>query len=151
MGTPGITIIDKQKYLSNIKDGIFGGLPRKMTIESIDNNETIAMVKLRMESSENYFVSYNSLVLDIDNEWKLINILAVVEAKKQRNKSDEKKQPAPQSVLLKNKFLVNAAQMSLTLRSIHNKYIGKQWRLCIRLSQRSRYVTKKRGLKSPLQ
>lgn len=82
MGTSGVTIIDKQKYLSNIKDGIFGGLPRKMTIESTELSQTIAMVKLRLESSENYFVSYNSLVLDIDNEWKLINNLAVVEAKK---------------------------------------------------------------------
>ena len=82
MGTPGVTIIDKQKYLSNIRDGIFGGLPRKMTIETIDESATIAMVKLRLESTENYFVSYNSLVLDIDNEWKLINNLAVVEAKK---------------------------------------------------------------------
>ena len=82
MGTSGVTIIDKQKYLANIKAGIFGGLPRKMTIESIDDGETIAMVKLRLESSENYFVSYNSLVLDTDNEWKLINNLAVVEAKK---------------------------------------------------------------------
>ena len=82
MRSSGVTIIDKQKYLSNIKEGIFGGLPRKMTIESIDDNQTIAMVKLRLESSENYFVSYNSLVLDIDNEWKLINNLAVVDAKK---------------------------------------------------------------------
>ena len=82
MGTSGVTIIDKQKYLSNIREGIFGGLPRKMTIESIEDSQTIAMVKLRLESSENYFVSYNSLVLDIDNEWKLINNLAVVEAKK---------------------------------------------------------------------
>lgn len=82
MGTKGVTIIDKQTYLSNIRKGIFGGLPRTMTIESIDESETIAMVKLRLESSENHFVSYNSLVLDTDNEWKLINNLAVVEAKK---------------------------------------------------------------------
>ena len=82
MGTSGVTIIDKQKYLSNIREGIFGGLPRKMTIESIEDSQTIAMVKLRLESSENYFVSYNSLVLDIDNEWKLINNLAIVEPKK---------------------------------------------------------------------
>lgn len=84
MGTPGVTIIDKQKYLSNIKNGIFGGLARKMIIESIDYSETIAMVKLRLESSENYFVSYNSLVLEMDNEWKLINNLAVVEVKKDK-------------------------------------------------------------------
>jgi len=81
LGTSGVTIIDKKKYLSNIKEGIFGGLPRIMKIESIDNSETIAMVKLRIESSENYFVSYNSLVLDTDKEWKLINNLAIVEAK----------------------------------------------------------------------
>ena len=82
MGNAGVTIIDKKTYLENIKNGIFGGLPRKMTIESIEDSETIAMVKLRLESSENYFVSYNSLVLDTDNEWKLINNLAVVAAKK---------------------------------------------------------------------
>lgn len=82
MGTAGVTIIDKQKYLSNIKEGIFGGLPRTMIIESIEVAETIAMVKLRLESAENDFVSYNSLVLDTDKEWKLINNLAVVEAKK---------------------------------------------------------------------
>ena len=82
MGTKGVTIIDKQKYLANIKEGIFGGLPRIMTIESIDENETIATVKLRLESTENHFISYNSLVLDIDNQWKIINNLAVVEAKK---------------------------------------------------------------------
>lgn len=81
MGTKGIAIIDKQKYLANIKVGIFGGLPRIMTIESIDENETIATVKLRLESAENYFISYNSLVLDIDNKWKIINNLAVVKAK----------------------------------------------------------------------
>lgn len=80
MGTSGVTIIDKPKYLANIREGIFGGLPRKMSIESIDFNETIAMVKIRLESSENYFISYNSLVLDIGKEWKIINNLAVVEA-----------------------------------------------------------------------
>jgi hypothetical protein len=82
MGTSGVTIIDKQKYLSNIKEGIFGGLPRTMTIENIDENKTIASVKLRLESAENSFISYNSLVLDVDNEWKIINNLAVVEAKR---------------------------------------------------------------------
>lgn len=81
MGTSGVTIIDKQKYLSNIKKGVFGGLPRVMKIESIDDSETIAIVKLHLESSENSFVSYNTLVLDSDNEWKLIDNVAVVEAK----------------------------------------------------------------------
>lgn len=82
MGTSGVTLIDKQKYLANIRDGIFGGIPRTIKIDLIDDSETIAMVKLRLESAENSFVSYNSLVLDTDNEWKLINNLAVVQAKK---------------------------------------------------------------------
>lgn len=78
MGTPGVTVIDKQKYLDNIKKGIFGGLPRKIALEILEESGTIAMVKLRLESAENHFISYNSLVLDVDNEWKLINNLAVV-------------------------------------------------------------------------
>jgi hypothetical protein len=82
MGTSGITIIDKNEYLDKIKKGIFGGLPRKMKIEKLDQSGIIASVKLRIESSENDFISYNSLVLDTDNEWKIINNLAVVNAKK---------------------------------------------------------------------
>ncbi|MBK7233424.1 MAG: nuclear transport factor 2 family protein [Saprospiraceae bacterium] len=82
MGTSGVTLIDKHQYLANIRDGIFGGMARKMTIEIMDVSENIAMVKLRLESSENDFVFYNSLVLDIDNEWKLIHNLAVVKSKK---------------------------------------------------------------------
>ena len=81
MGNPGIAIINKEQYLSNIRAGIFGGLPRKMSIESIDQNESIAMVKLRLESSENYFVSYNLLVQDTDSQWKIIDNLAIVESK----------------------------------------------------------------------
>jgi hypothetical protein len=81
MGIPGVTIIDKQKYLSNIKEGVFGGLPRKMIVENIDESGVIAMVKIRLESSENHFISYNSLVLDIDDKWKIINNLAIVEPK----------------------------------------------------------------------
>ena len=82
MGTPGITIIDKNEYLNKIKSGVFGGLPRQMKIEQMDQSGKIASVKLRIESSENDFISYNSLVLDTDNEWKIINNLAVVKTKK---------------------------------------------------------------------
>ena len=81
MGSNGVTIIDKQKHLSNIKTGVFGGLPRAIQIESIDVNGMIASVKLRLESSENSFISFNSLVLDTDNLWKVINNLAVVKSK----------------------------------------------------------------------
>ena len=82
MGTPGVTIIDKKQYIANVKDGVFGGIPRKMKIEKIEELGTIANVLLRLESTENYFVSFNSLVLDRDDQWKLIHNLAFVEAKK---------------------------------------------------------------------
>ena len=82
MGSSGVTIIDKEGYLNKIGSGVFGGLPRKMKIEELDQCGIIASVKLRIESSENDFISYNSLVLDTDNEWKIINNLAVVKAKK---------------------------------------------------------------------
>src|SRR5690554_4799379 len=82
MGTSGVAIIDKKEYLNNIKSGVFGGLPRKMEIEQLDQSGKIASVKLRIESAENDFLSYNSLVLDTDNQWKIINNLAVVKAKK---------------------------------------------------------------------
>lgn len=80
-GNPGVTVLDKQQYLSNVQTGLFGGVPRKMKIEHIDVEGKIAMVKLRIESANHYFVSYNSMVLDTDNEWKIINNLAVVEPK----------------------------------------------------------------------
>lgn len=78
MGTPGVTIIDKQKYLSLIQDKTFGGVPREMTILLIDETQTIAMVKLKLVSAENIFYSFNSLVLDSEKEWKLIHNLAIV-------------------------------------------------------------------------
>lgn len=81
MGSPGVMLISREQYLSNIQTGVFGGVPRKISIESIDQNDSIAMVKLRLESSENHFVSYNLLVLDTDGCWKVIDNLAVVEAR----------------------------------------------------------------------
>lgn len=80
MGKPGVTILDKKQYINNIRKGIFGGKSRKMKIQKIDFFETIATVTLRLESDENSFVSYNSLVLDFDNRWKLIHNIAVVKA-----------------------------------------------------------------------
>jgi len=85
MGISGITIIDKTDYLKKIESGVFGGLPRTMTIEKLDQNGIIASVKLRIESSENDFISYNALILDTDNEWRIIHNLAVVTPKFEAN------------------------------------------------------------------
>ncbi|MDP3467624.1 MAG: nuclear transport factor 2 family protein [Daejeonella sp.] len=46
MGSPGAMLISRVQYLPNIQKGVFGGVQRKMTIESIDQNNSIAMVKL---------------------------------------------------------------------------------------------------------
>lgn len=81
MGTPGLTVISKQQYLENIRNGVFGGVTRKMLIENIDQNGSIALVKLRLESEHNNFVSYNSLILDTDDQWRIVNNLAVVASK----------------------------------------------------------------------
>ena len=81
MGTFGVSIIDKTEYLNKIKIRVFGGLPRQIKTEALDQIEKITSVKLRIESSENEFISYNSIVLDTDNQWMIINNLAVVEAK----------------------------------------------------------------------
>jgi hypothetical protein len=91
MGTPGVAIIDKNEYLNNIKSGVFGGLPRKMQIEQLDQSGKIASVKLRIESAENDFLSYNSLVLDTDGQWKIINNLAVVNPKNTNHPSNSEK------------------------------------------------------------
>ena len=80
MGNPGVKIIDRKAYISNVKEGVFGGLPREMEILSIDESSSIASVKIRLKSEQNNFVSYNLLVLDSDNEWRLIHNLAIVEA-----------------------------------------------------------------------
>lgn len=82
MGRPGVTIITRDEYIANVRAGIFGGMPRKMTIENVENLGRIANVTLWLESTLNDFVSYNSLVLDTDGKWKLIHNLAVVESRR---------------------------------------------------------------------
>ncbi len=81
MGTLGVILIDKEENLSKIKTGVFGSLSRKLKIENLDQSGKITSVKLRSESTENDFTSYNSLVLNTDDQWKIINNLAVVQAK----------------------------------------------------------------------
>ncbi|MFZ1659480.1 MAG: nuclear transport factor 2 family protein [Flavobacteriales bacterium] len=81
MGAAGVTVFDKKAYLEKIRSGEFGGVPREMQIEQVDRSGKIASVKLRIQSCAFDFVSYNSLVLDTDDQWKIINNLAVVEQK----------------------------------------------------------------------
>lgn len=81
IGTSGVIIFDKEEYLEHVRNGEFGGIPREMEILEIDQTEIIVMVKLSIESFENDFISYNSLILDNEDNWKIINNLAIVKAK----------------------------------------------------------------------
>ncbi len=83
MGKPDVTLIDKKQYITYVKDGIFGGLPRKITIERIDYFGPIAQVALRLESSLNDFVSVNALVENAQGDWQLLHNLAIVQPRKQ--------------------------------------------------------------------
>lgn len=68
----GIVIFSKSDYLNQIEQKIFGGKPREMTIVSIDQIGKIAMVKALLQSSSLSFTSFISVILDDDNEWKII-------------------------------------------------------------------------------
>ncbi len=48
------SLCDKPCYLSRIKQGLLGELPRKINIERIDLKDSMAMVKLLLESTESY-------------------------------------------------------------------------------------------------
>ena len=80
MGNPGVAIIDRDGYLEKIRENVFGGIPREMSVEHIDHEGNIALVKLKLRSDANSFVSYNSLVRGEIGQWQLIANLALVEA-----------------------------------------------------------------------
>lgn len=82
MGNPAVTVIDKKEYLNEIRSGELGRLPRQMNILNIEQQGSIASVTPSIEIAENPFISFNSMVLDTDKQWKIINSLAVVKNKK---------------------------------------------------------------------
>jgi len=68
----GVVVFDKEKYLSLIRDKVFGGNPREMEISSIEEAGNIAIVKALLKSSELTFTSFISLVADENGDWKVI-------------------------------------------------------------------------------
>lgn len=71
----GVFVLDKKKYLSLISDGVFGGTPRTINIEFIEIAQTIALAKVILKSKRLSFTSFISLIIDADNEWKVIGNL----------------------------------------------------------------------------
>lgn len=76
----GLTIIDKDKYLSLIGQKIFGGLPREMDIVSLDRAGTIAVAKVLLKSPKLKFISFISLVLDEQGNWRVMDNFPYVES-----------------------------------------------------------------------
>ncbi len=78
MGEKGVTILNKETYLKMIESKQIGGVPRNLTIVSIDRIEHIASVKVSITSEALNFNSFYSLILDENDEWKLIHDLPFV-------------------------------------------------------------------------
>ena len=73
--------LDKSTYLDFIEQKKFGGIPRKVEIESISiSNEVNATVKLKMSSSSAIFFSQFSMVKS-DNKWWIIQDMVQMELK----------------------------------------------------------------------
>ena len=68
----GISMVNKETYLQNIKDKVFGGTPREMIIEQIDKTGTIAFAKLQLKSTTKHFFTYVSLLYDENKNWQII-------------------------------------------------------------------------------
>lgn len=68
----GLVIFSKSQYLDLIKQKVFGGKPREITIISVDQVGKIAMVKVLLKSSALSFTSFISVIQNEETEWKII-------------------------------------------------------------------------------
>lgn len=78
----GVVVFDKEKYLSLIRDKVFGGNPREMEIAFIEEAGNIAVVKASLKSSELTFTSFISLVADESGNWKVIENFPFIQVNK---------------------------------------------------------------------
>ncbi|AXT60940.1 hypothetical protein D1816_11470 [Aquimarina sp. AD10] len=67
----GLFIIDKEKYLTLIRENTFGGIPRTMKINLIEINGDIAYAKIVLESEKMVFNSLITLIKENEN-WYII-------------------------------------------------------------------------------
>jgi hypothetical protein len=78
MGEKGVTILNKETYIKMIESKQIGGVARNLTIVSIDKINHIASVKVSITSETLNFDSFYSLVLNENDEWKIIHDLPFV-------------------------------------------------------------------------
>ena len=79
-GETGVYVLDKERYISLIKEKTFGGVPRDMEILSLEVHDHIAMAKLRLKSRLLRFTSFISLIYD-DQRWQVIGNFPDVRSK----------------------------------------------------------------------
>lgn len=68
----GIHVFSKDDYIELVRSKRFGGSPRSIAFEFIEELENIAIAKLKLESNYLCFVSYITAVCE-NNTWLIIN------------------------------------------------------------------------------
>ncbi|MBK1896121.1 nuclear transport factor 2 family protein [Chryseobacterium paridis] len=76
----GIFMISKEQYIEHIRNKTFGGKPRTISYDSIEEKGNIAIAKLTLESEVLRFSS--TIVCVKENEkWEIITNIPVIEKK----------------------------------------------------------------------
>lgn len=68
----GVYVFSKSDYIELIRSKRFGGQPRNITFESIEQTGNIAIAKVVLESK---YLKFFSLIIGVDsgNQWQIIN------------------------------------------------------------------------------
>ncbi|MDC8103488.1 nuclear transport factor 2 family protein [Chryseobacterium sp. PTM-20240506] len=76
----GIFIISKEQYIEYISNKTFGGKPRTLAFDSIEQKGNIAIAKLSLESDVLRFSSTITCIQE-DEKWQVITNIPVIEKK----------------------------------------------------------------------
>lgn len=76
----GIYIFSKSEYLELVAKKTFGGSPRAIRYESVEQSGNIAIVKVELES-EYLLFSSTIICVRVEDKWEVINNIPIVEVK----------------------------------------------------------------------
>lgn len=76
----GIYIFSKSEYLELVAKKTFGGSPRTIRYESVEQAGNIAIVKVELES-EYLLFSSTIICVRVEDKWKVINNIPIIEVK----------------------------------------------------------------------
>jgi hypothetical protein len=74
----GIFIISKEQYIDHIRTKTFGGKPRIISFESVEQKGNIAIAQLTLETD---IIRFKSTIICVqeNEEWKVITNIPVIE------------------------------------------------------------------------